>query len=273
MKKLWAKRPTAIQIIMFLIIAASTPHLAEGFNSLESAGNEWRGWLQAIGFDGGVIVVERAITRYVGDKRLRYVLLWAVLIAFVATTTLVRLDGAVATMTGVESVSLSTFGLLDDWQFAKVVLLAGIIPLVVVALAFSGDSQNKNKEGASLATIQAEQKLEVVENHAQNVPTVAIEKLGDGAQEAVETISQDDVTVFSQLNIDPRLLPAPKSLANHLQEAVLLYAAHKSYSEAAKFSKYSRETIRKQVAEALQVAPDWVAIQLQGNSEIAIKNG
>lgn len=262
-KELWGKRPTAIQVIMFLIIAASTPHLAAGFNSLEAPGNEWRGWLQAIGFDGGVIVVERAITRYGGAKGARYGLLWLVLVAFVVTTTFVRLDEAVATVTGQEIVSLATFNLLDDWQFIKVVLLAGIIPLVVVALAFSGDGKKHDQPEGAITLASANKVQEVVENHAQDVPTVAIEKSLEGQQENIERVANEDITVFSQATIDPRLLPPPKTLAINLQEAVLLYAAHGSLSEAAKFSKYSRETIRKQIAEARQIAPDWVAIQLQ----------
>jgi len=103
----------------------------------------------------------------------------------------------------------------------------------------------------------------VGETHGENVQEIVIEELQAYANSTIPTLPDESVTVFSQLSLDKSMLQPPSSLPKELREAVQLRASHGSYPEAARFSDVSRETIRKRVNDARQLAPEWVAIMLQ----------
>jgi len=155
----------------------------------------------------------------------------------------------------------------DIWGVTILSALHGV-PLALLAFLVSnftlhGSTKQEEPQPQEEPRPQSRNLLEVVENHGQTLPTVAVEKSEPAPQEEAEKVPEEDIEVLSLVEFDPRLIAPPKGLATDLKEAVLLYATHKSYPQAAKYSKYSRETIRTRVAEARKVVPRWVATVLQ----------
>lgn len=162
--------------------------------------------------------------------------------------------------------------LLQLWRsdIVGVAILSALhgVPLALLAFLVSNFTLHgsiKQEEPIQDQELQPQEHnlLEVVENHGETMPTVAVEEVQEDIEAEAEIIPDEDIEVLSVVDFDSRLIAPPKELATDLREAVLLYATHKSYPQAAKFSKFSRETIRTRVAEARKVAPNWVANVLQ----------
>lgn len=246
----------ALWLVMILVMAASVSHLAATFGTLEVMGLEIVGWLPAVAVDAGLLAITYAVhTKRQKAENTRF--MQTGLAIFVILSVFANVDHATTVVAERYNVTEGWFSLQRgwEWQAIKVFALSGMLPLLIWFVAeVLGVLFGKKKEPATaLATTASHELTGVVENHAQNEPLVVVEDPPPLPDKPAPPALPEPIT-------EPHHIAPPAHLPKELQEAVLLYVAHGSFGNAAKFTKVSRETLRKRVTEAQQLAPNWVAI-------------
>lgn len=230
----------ALWFVMLLVMGASVSHLAATFGTLEVLGLEIVGWLPAIAVDAGLLAITYAAhtKRQKGDSP-RFLHIGMAI--FVALSVFANVDHATTVVTERYGITEGWFGWQTSWQwqFAKVWLLSGVLPLLiwfvaeVIGVLFANSTDKK--QGTAIA------RSDKLRSHSDKKITV---------------------TVTKPTTDKPKLLPPPDNMPNDLAEAVAVMWQYGSYRKAEAATGVNRETLRQRVLLAKQDYTDYTSKML-----------
>lgn len=256
--------------VLVLTLVSSVQHVAAMF----AAGDRWGGWVPAVAIDGGLLVTTYSLTK---QRNLGLLVgFWS----FLALSVYANLDHALEAAMGMP-VRWQAIWLLDPWQLLKVgataspPLLAAMMTEVAVKLSHGPEvdapvvrrrqpQQLSGRQPAQLPQVRVD-RLTVDKKRQQRAKQLTRRQPQPVAKLPVSTAATTGAVNQVDDNPEPstsKVVAQPGELPAELLQAVGAYRRYGNLREAGRYLNISGEAVRKRLARARDIAPEWVADQI-----------